>query len=165
MARTHKSYRLEAATVEAIEAYAEAHGITNSEALAALVAAGSAEREDARPERAERGGGSGAAGHVADLRAEIATLTAQLAEKDRQISGLMAIADQAQRLQAAEATRALAEARTDAEAAPAAYQGHATAPERGEDGEEDAGPADGAQTAPQEAETWGARLKRWLMGE
>lgn len=199
MAKVHKTYRLDADLVAQVEAWAQAHGTNQGEAMAQLLSRG-LDRCSTANER--RGNGEGnqdepesdaprspsearessarsesevreqsdlvavLRGNVADLRGQVTTLTAQLAAKDEQISGLMALAGRAQALQAAEAARSLdagrdtdleAEAVTDLEAEPQeATGGHES------DGidQEDQGAANVAQEAAHEPTRRG--LRSWL---
>lgn len=114
--------RLDAGTVEAVDAYAEAHGITRTEAAERLLSAALRATEGAPAAAEEVGGpsvqadGERAVVEVlrasnADLRAEVSRLWAQMAEKDRQIQDAHELADQAHRLHAAEVSRALPESK------------------------------------------------------
>lgn len=167
MATVHKGYRLDVELVERLDAWAEAHGMTQAEAVRTLLAAG---LEDAGEGQEEEGvhsthtQGQGSDGenlpnwevdgattadadtramlgeHIRDLRATISTLTAQVAEKDAQIRRLADIADHAQALQAAQAQTQLLEA---------------------------AGAVDVQQGVEQEGtqrQGWRARLARWIAG-
>lgn len=198
MAKVHKTYRLDADLVAQVEAWAQAHGTNQGEAMAQLLSRG-LDRCSTANER--RGNGEGnqdepksdaprspsearessarsesevreqsdlvavLRGNVADLRGQVTTLTAQLAAKDEQISGLMALAGRAQALQAAEAARSLdagkdtdleAEAVTTDEAEPQEAAGGA---ETVALDLEDIGGEDGPQNAPQRP-TGG--LRSWL---
>lgn len=111
MGTVHKGYRLDEGLVERLDAWAEAHGMTQAEAVRSLLARAmdedGAEREEDtttadelraeawREQRAMLGE------HIRDLRANVSTLTAQVAEKDRQIARLQDIAEHSQILQAA----------------------------------------------------------------
>lgn len=115
MAKVHKTYRLDADLVAQVEAWAQAHGTNQGEAMAQLLSRGLVD-QDERPDlggadQDEQAPGADLVavlrGNVADLRGQVNTLTAQLAAKDEQISGLMALAGRAQALQAAEAARSL----------------------------------------------------------
>lgn len=110
MAKRQLGIRLEAETIEALDGYAEANGISRTEAVERAVTtltgsggqqAGEAPYPDLRAVcdvlRASN----------ADLRAIVSTLTAQLAEKDKQIEAAHGLADHAQRLHAAEVQKAL----------------------------------------------------------
>lgn len=143
MARAQFSARVEASTLEALDAYAQAHGMTRTAALEALLEA--ALGGDHGAGEADREGGQ--AGDLravcdvlrqsnADLRATVSTLTAQLAEKDGQIAQALTLADHAQALQAAQAREKLLAA--------------AEAVDVRQDGEERKG--------------WRARLARWIGG-
>lgn len=115
MAKVHRSYRLEGETVEKVTAWAEGHGMTVTQAMEELLtralesdtAEGEEREEDtARAEEwqeQKRMLGE----HVRDLRANISTLTAQLAEKDRQIAGMLETVEHSQMLTAAHVAGAL----------------------------------------------------------
>ena len=169
MATVHKGYRLDTGLVERLDAWAEAHGMTQAEAVRALLAAGLEDAGEGRgkgdvrsthTQGQEDGGAnlhSGEVGgtttttadaetramlgeHIRDLRATISTLTAQVAEKDAQIRRLADIADHAQALQAAQAQTQLLEA---------------------------AGAVDVQQGVEHEGtqrQGWRARLARWIAG-
>lgn len=154
MATVHKGYRLDVELVERLDAWAEAHGMTQAEAVRALLAAG---LEDAEPsqegEEAEGREGGGAptptadadiramlGEHIRDLRATVSTLTAQVAEKDAQIRRLADIADHAQALQAAHVQTQLLEA---AEAVDVQQ---------------------GVEQEGTQRQGWRARLARWIAG-
>jgi len=156
MATVHKGYRLDVELVERLDAWAEAHGMTQAEAVRTLLAAGleddgeGQEVEDVRSTHTqgqEDGAGTADAEtramlgeHIRDLRATVSTLTAQVAEKDAQIHRLADIADHAQALQAAHAQKQLLEA---------------------------AGAVDVQQGVEQEGTSrqgWRARLARWIAG-
>lgn len=173
MAKTHRNYRLDADLVAQVEAWAQAHGTNNSDAVAQLLSRGLVD-QDEQPDLDERDQDEQAPGadlvavlrgNVADLRGQVTTLTAQLAAKDEQISGLMALAGRAQALQAAEAARSLdagkdtdleAEAVTTDEAEPQEAAGGA---ETAALDLEDTGGEDGPQNVPQRP-TGG--LRSWL---
>jgi len=169
-AKAHKTYRLDADVVEAAEAWARDKGMGNGEAVEALLKIaleGGSREDDARAGAAEIADILKA--NMADLRAQVDTLKAQLEVKDEQIaaqaaqiSGLMEITDHAQQLHAAAVAGYLA---------PTA-QGTASRTEQdGEDGHDSLeGDEDGAKAAetpaePQErpATLW-ERIKRALMG-
>lgn len=161
MATVHKGYRLDVELVERLDAWAEAHGMTQAEAVRKLLAAaledadkGHEGEEDARSTHSQgQEGGEDAptptAGadtlamlgdHIRDMRATISTLTAQVAAKDEQIQRLADIADHAQALQAAQAQTQLLEA---------------------------AGAVDVQQGVEREGtqrQGWRARLARWIAG-
>lgn len=167
MATVHKGYRLDVELVERLDAWAEAHGMTQAEAVRTLLAAGLEDAGEGQEEEGVRsthtqGQGSDGANlpnwevdgattadadtramlgeHIRDLRATISTLTAQVAEKDAQIHRLADIADHAQALQAAQAQTQLLEA---------------------------AGAVDVQQGVEQEGtqrQGWRARLARWIAG-
>lgn len=164
MATVHKGYRLDVELVERLDAWAEAHGMTQAEAVRKLLASaledagGDQEKEATRSARSqgqedkrlEAEDAPTAAPdadtramlgeHIRDLRATISTLTAQVSEKDAQIRRLADIADHAQALQAAQAQTQLLEA---------------------------AGAVDVQQGVEQEGtqrQGWRARLARWIAG-
>ena len=167
MATVHKGYRLDVELVERLDAWAEAHGMTQAEAVRKLLASAledtseDHEKEATRSARTQGQGGDGAnlpnwevddattadadtramlGEHIRDLRATVATLTAQVAEKDAQIHRLADIADHAQALQAAHARTQLLEA---------------------------AGTVDVQQGVEREGtqrQGWRARLARWIAG-
>lgn len=95
MAKQRKNYSLSAETVAAIEAEAARTGATASQALEAIVARDAALCGHGEAGAPEDGGNTGG-DHIADLRDEIASLRAQLGEKDRQLERLSTIATQAQ---------------------------------------------------------------------
>lgn len=116
--------RLDAGTVEAVDAYAEAHGITRTEAAERLLSAalrateGNQYQQSAdvgAPTKAQADGERAVVEVLRasneDLRAEVSRLWAQMAEKDRQIQDAHELADQAHRLHAAEVSRALPESK------------------------------------------------------
>ncbi len=115
MPKKQLSVRLDADVMERLDAYAEASGISRTEAVERAVSSlTEAAHEDAgEPERAETHAEDARAvcevlrASNADLRAEVSRLWSQLAEKDRQIAAAQGIADHAQQLHAAEVTRAL----------------------------------------------------------
>ena len=163
MATIHKGYRLDVELVERLDAWAEAHGMTQAEAVRTLLAAG---LEDAGQEEKEAGGqeGEGHAEdaptptadaetramlgeHIRDLRATISTLTAQVAEKDAQIHRLADIADHAQALQAAQAQTQLLEA------------AGAVDVQQGVERE-----GTGVEQEGTQRQGWRARLARWIAG-
>lgn len=176
MAKTHRNYRLDADLVAQVEAWAQAHGTNNSDAVAQLLSRGLVD-QDEQPDLDERDqdqdeqtpGADLVAvlrGNVADLRGQVTTLTAQLAAKDEQISGLMALAGRAQALQAAEAARSLdagkdtdleAEAVTTDEAEPQEAAGAHESDGIDQEGQE---PADVAQEPAHEPTRRG--LRSWL---
>lgn len=118
MGKRHVSVRLEESTIEAVDAWAEAHGMTRTAALESIVMAGlggaSGTPVDAVDATEARDGTEVPAGDMravcdvlrasnADLRAEVSRLWSQLGEKDRQIASAHELADHAQALQAAQA--------------------------------------------------------------
>lgn len=170
MSKTHKSYRLDTDLLEAVDAYAEGRGVKSSEAVADLLRrglAGGGAVEGAPGDEIEA-----LRGNVADLRGEVATLKEQLERKDEQISGLMALAGNAQTLQAAEARRALGDGAAALEVDAEADDGPQEAAGAPRDGDSDPvapetpEPANGAVgdagTPPRR--TWRERLAAWLLG-
>lgn len=157
MATVHKGYRLDVELVERLDAWAEAHGMTQAEAVRKLLASAledASEDHEKEATRSARTQGQEANGattadadtramlgeHIRDLRATVSTLTAQVAEKDAQIRRLADIADHAQALQAAQAQTQLLEA---------------------------AGAVDVQQGVEREGtqrQGWRARLARWIAG-
>ena len=106
MAKAHRSYRLDEDVLADIAAYADEHGMTQSDALAALVRSrrGVSQEGDTTQEEDAAAPGLMASmrENLADLRKQNDLLAAQLSEKDRQIESLSDIADHAQALQAAD---------------------------------------------------------------
>lgn len=106
MAKRNVNIRLRDETIEAVEAWAEDHELTRTGAIEDLITKG------LQPERS-----TNATNELtdvlrqsnADLRATVATLTMQLAEKDRQIAKAHELADQAHRMHAALIVKALPE--------------------------------------------------------
>ena len=162
-AKAHKTYRLDADVVEAAEAWARDKGMGNGEAVEALLKIaleGGSREDDARAGAAEVADILKA--NMADLRAQVDTLKAQLEVKDEQIaaqaaqiSGLMDITDHAQQLHAAAVAGYLAPTE----------QGTASRAEQ--DGEDEEPGAEAAEppAEPQDrpATLW-ERIKRALMG-
>ena len=118
MAKVHRSYRMEAETVERVAAWAEEHGKTITQAMEELLARAMdedmAEREEDTAQAADEAQAEAwreqramLGEHIRDLRANVSTLTAQVAEKDRQIARLQDIAEHEQVLQAAHVGRAI----------------------------------------------------------
>lgn len=110
MAKRQLGIRLEADTIAALDGYAEAHGISRTEAVErAVTALTGADGRQADETRATdlRAVCDVLRASNADLRAEVARLWAQMGEKDRQIERAHELADQSHRLHAAEVTRAL----------------------------------------------------------
>lgn len=113
MAKLSTSVRLEESTIEALDAYAQEHGITRTAAIEALVRAG-LQSGDSAPQNAPqditdvlRQANADLRAALLDTRGVVATLTTQLAAKDRQIEAAHTLIDQAHRLHMAEVTRAL----------------------------------------------------------
>lgn len=111
MPRKRKTYSLDEQTIEKLDAWAKAHDMSASAAVDDLVMRGTSQEATEGHETADTDtpGHSDAAGHIEDLRGQIAVLTAQLDEKDEQlrrrdeqIDGLMSLADHAQALHAAD---------------------------------------------------------------
>ena len=123
MAKKVVSIRLEAESVEALDAYASAHDLSRAEAVE--VAIQSLDHDDAsaanqKPTEAAEGqerpethtDEHRAVVEVlrasnADLRAEVSRLWSQIAEKDEQIRTANELLDQSHRMHAAEITRSL----------------------------------------------------------
>lgn len=115
MAKLHKSYRLEAEIVERMEAWADEHGMTITQGVETLLTRAmdedraatdtdgmrrelsslQAQAEAWHDQRAMLGD------HITTLKEQTYTLTAQVAEKDRQIARLQDAIDHEQVLQAA----------------------------------------------------------------
>ena len=104
-----RSYRLDAATIEDVEAWAREHGKSNTEAVEEMLRRGMEGTLEADAARAHAAAATEQLeANLDDLRAHVATLTGQLEAKDRQIAerdaqirGLMDIADHAQQLHGA----------------------------------------------------------------
>lgn len=117
MATVHKSYRIEAETVERVEKYAAANGLRGGEAVGRLLVAGLDaletvdDAEEVAPEGAQGATeavspGEGATTPADDsdtVAALISSLQKQLETKDEQIAALLRMNDQGQQLQAAQA--------------------------------------------------------------
>lgn len=170
MAKLHRTYRLEADTVEAVQAWAESHGMTAGEAVGALLEVALAEpREKSRADQdgARTREEPARNAHIDDMREQLASLREQLAVKDEQIRGLMALADRAQAI--ADHAQALHARALTAPEEESNLEGAESA-EKGADGltatEEQ--PRDSLEEK-QEQEparmTWRARLARWIAGE
>lgn len=121
MATVHKGYRLDVDFVARLDAWAEAHGMNQADAVRHLLAA-ALDADEAEEEHEEAKVTANAelrelyGTHIKDLRATVSTLTAQLttkdaqiAEKDEQLRRLQDIADHAQMLEAAHVAGALSE--------------------------------------------------------
>ena len=127
MAKVHKSYRLEAETVERVAAWAEEHGTSTTQAMEELLGAaldGTERQDGATTEEAEElqrkvstltaqaeawhEQKAMLGDHIATLKEQTYTLTAQVAEKDRQIARLQDAIDHEQVLQAAHVAGAIA---------------------------------------------------------
>lgn len=116
--KVHKSYRLEAELVGRIEAWAEENGTTQAEAVATLLAAAldGGRGESGEGQTATAGAEAEALRQQRDILREylattkehLATLTAQMAMKDRQIERLQDIAEHSQMLEAAHVAGAIA---------------------------------------------------------
>ena len=123
MARVHKSYRLDEETVARVTSWAEERGVTITQAMEQLLAAG-LDAQDGEQEQAQATADAEMRAmlgeHIRDLRATVSTLTAQVSEKDVQIRRLTDLADHAQALQAAQVRGQLMEA---AEAVDVAHVG------------------------------------------
>lgn len=113
MAKQSTSVRLEESTIEALDAYAQDHGITRTAAIEALIRAGLQQDENASQNVSQgitdvlRQANADLRAALLDTRGVVATLTAQLAAKDEQIAAAHTLIDQAHRLHMAEVTRAL----------------------------------------------------------
>jgi len=113
MAKQSTSVRLEESTIEALDAYAQEHGITRTAAIEKLIRAGLQKDSDAPQDVPQRitdvlqQANADLRAALVDTRGVVATLTAQLAVKDRQIEAAHTLIDQAHRLHMAEVTRAL----------------------------------------------------------
>ena len=141
MAMVHRGYRLDAELVAQIAAWAEDHGTTEAEAVRTLLAQALASGDAGQEGQAAGADTLAMLGdHIKDLRANVSTLTAQLAEKDAQIHRLADLADHAQALQAAQAKTQLLEAAGTVDVAQGVEQ-------------------QGTQRA-----SWRARLARWIAG-
>jgi len=117
MAKRHLTLRVEESTLEAVEAWAEERGTSRAQAVEALLTAalgtsgtdGGSREEDALRQldalRAEAEAWheqrSMLGDNIRDLRATVSTLTAQLAEKDRQMARLQDTVEHSQILEAA----------------------------------------------------------------
>lgn len=123
MARVHKSYRLDEETVARVTSWAEERGVTITQAMEQLLAAG-LDAQDGEQEQVQATADAEMRAmlgeHIRDLRATVSTLTAQVSEKDVQIRRLTDLADHAQALQAAQVRGQLMEA---AEAVDVAHVG------------------------------------------
>ena len=161
-----RSYRLDTATIEAVEAWAREHGKSNTQAVEALLEAAleGVHVEAGRP----HGDGADVAlleANLEDMRAHVATLTGQLEAKDRQIAerdaqirGLMDIADHAQQLHGAAMAGLIA-----APDAPAGAEA-AGADESDGKGEDDLEDADAPQEPQESRRTLWERIRDALMG-
>lgn len=175
MAKQHLSARLDAATVEALDAWARARGLSRTEAVEQLIEAGMADH--AHGDDVDQGDHGG---EVELLRAWLEDARAQVAKKDEQIDRLTAALGNAQALQAAAEARALKAA--DEAAGAAESDGEDVLDQEAEDaasgvvetpqdatgavlsvdaGEDDRTVEDG----PERRLTWRERLARWLLGE
>lgn len=124
--KKHVTLRIDGEVLDALDAWAEGHGMTRTAALERLVTDGMGASSEDAPEARETGERA-AEGEErtetrpedlravcevlrasnADLRAEVSRLWSQLATKDEQIRTAQSLADHAQQLHAAEVTRAL----------------------------------------------------------
>ena len=92
MANVHKAYRLPTELVEQVEAWAQEQGVGQAEAddlRESLEAEREAHRELVATLRE----------HVVDLKAQVARMAAQAADRDEQVSRALGIAERAQALQ------------------------------------------------------------------
>lgn len=110
MAKKQLGIRLETGTIAALDGYAEAHGISRTEAVERAVEA----LTGAQGPQVEKAPGTDMRAVCdvlresnADLRKTVSTLTAQLAVKDEQIRQAHDLADHSQRLHMAEVQRSL----------------------------------------------------------
>lgn len=111
MANVHKAYRLPTELVEQVEAWAQEQGVGQAEAVRRLLAAGleasegrQAEADDLRESlEAEREAHRELVAtlreHVVDLKAQVARMAAQAADRDEQVNRALGIAERAQALQ------------------------------------------------------------------
>ena len=112
MANVHKAYRLPTELVAQVEAWAQEQGVGQAEAVRRLLAAGleASEgrqgedaddlRESLEAEReAHRELVATLREHVVDLKAQVARMAAQAADRDEQVSRALGIAERAQALQ------------------------------------------------------------------
>lgn len=114
MAKRQLGIRLEVDTIEALDGYAEAHGISRTEAVERAVEALTGGREQSNETVGTtdlRAVCEVLRSSNADLRATVSTLTAQLAIKDEQIATAHELVDQSHRLQMAQVQKALPAAR------------------------------------------------------
>lgn len=118
MAKVHRSYRLDEDVVGRVSAWAEEHGTTTTQAVETLLVAAlgagdvpeagrdttalEAENEALREQR------DILREYLATTKEHLSTLTAQVAEKDRQIERLQDIAEHSQMLEAAHVAGAIA---------------------------------------------------------
>lgn len=126
MGKTHINVRLEESVLEALQAYAEGHGMTRTAAIERLVMDGIAASEKTPEEATETAqeateGPERVETHSEDLRAvvgllrasnsdlrqEVSRLWSQLATKDAQLETAQKTLDQEQRLHAITAARSL----------------------------------------------------------
>ena len=140
MTTKHKGYRLDTDLLDRIDAWAEEHGTTEAEAVRSLLAL-ALERDGpsdgADTDTADHDGEAEAlrrelatlkaqadtwheqkamlGDHIATLKEQTYTLTAQVAEKDRQIERLQDITEHSQILQAAHVAGTLRDAKDDTE--------------------------------------------------
>ena len=111
MAKAHVNARLEASTIEALDEYAVARGVTRTAALEELITKGLQDGEPAPEGVNQREIIDLLRTSNADLREEVSRLWAQVGEKDRQISekdkqiaAAQELTDQAHHLHAADLT-------------------------------------------------------------
>jgi len=126
MSKTHVNIRLEESVLEALQAYAEGHGMTRTAAIERLVMDGIAASDKAPgeateaaqeapegPERVEthsedlRAVCAALRASNTDLRQEVSRLWSQIATKDAQLETAQKTLDQEQRLHAITAARSL----------------------------------------------------------
>lgn len=116
MASVHKGYRLDVTLVSRIDEWAEAHNMSHTDAVRALLASALDTYDDERErEEYKQTTNFELRGNVEDLRRSVETLTAQLEVKDEQIRRLAEIAEHSQLLTAAHIAKGLPEATTGPE--------------------------------------------------
>lgn len=139
MTTKHKGYRLDTDLLDRIDAWAEEHGTTEAEAVRSLLAlALERDGETTAADLRESADGEAEAlrrelatlkaqadtwheqkamlgDHITTLKEQTYTLTAQVAEKDRQIERLQDITEHSQILQAAHVAGTLRDAKDDTE--------------------------------------------------
>lgn len=172
MAKQQLSARLEADTIAAVDAWAQAHGTTRTEALERILSQGMA--SSGGESSGDAAGPS--AGELRALRDHLEDMRQQVAEKDRQIGELVSAVGRAQALQAAAERRALEAAQAvqgdededvlDQEPTEDEDGPH-MAPTGSTGGNEDGGNDTDEQEATSDESkrpTWLERLSRWFLG-